>query len=306
MNGYIIVDKPEGMTSFDVIRRLRKCLQTKKIGHGGTLDPMVTGVLPVFVGNATRAISLLEETDKEYVCRMKLGVETDTEDLTGSVLNEAVVTVSEAEVREAVLSFQGEYMQVPPMYSAKKVDGKKLVDLARHGTVVPRKAETRFIRMIRIDGIEMPYLSFTVTCSSGTYVRTLSADIGKKLGIFGAMATLRRTRHGIFTIDEALPLPEIESAVKEGRLNAFVHPTEDLFRTLPKLTVRKEGDRFLMNGNTLDVSVFPEEAMNRYLCLPEAERAERVRIAFSNGEFCGIYRFSEEEEEFVPVRMFFA
>ena len=306
MNGYLIVDKPEGMTSFDVIRRLRKCLQTKKIGHGGTLDPMVTGVLPVFVGNATRALSLLTETDKEYVCRMKLGVKTDTEDLTGTVLETSDAMPDEAKVLEAVLSFRGEYLQVPPMYSAKKVDGKKLVDLARKGNVVSRKPERRFIREIEVDRICLPYVWFRVVCSSGTYVRTLTADIGDKLGTFGAMASLRRTRHGAFSVRDAVSLPEIEAAAEGGGLSSLLHPTEELFRNYPKLSVAKDSERFLKNGNVLTVSDFPEAETDRYFGLPENERTDRVRVAFSDGEFGGIYRFSDEEREFVPVRMFFA
>ena len=304
MNGYIVVDKPEGMTSFDVIRTLRKCLQTKKIGHGGTLDPMVTGVLPVFVGNATRAAGILPEADKEYVCTMKLGVKTDTEDLTGTVTGTAEVSVTEEEVREAVLSFQGEYFQIPPMYSAKKVDGKKLYELARKGTVIPRTAERRFIKEIRIDEIELPYVSFSVTCSSGTYVRTLVSDIGEKLGTFAAMASLRRVRHGSFRIGDAVTLPKIEEAVSCGTLSAVLHPTEELFSAYPRLSVRQECDRFLSNGNSLLPSDFPEEERGNVLAA--SSEGNRVRIAFSDGGFGGIYRFSGESGEFVPVRMFFS
>ena len=299
MNGVLILDKPAGMTSFDVIRRLRKATGEKKIGHGGTLDPEVTGVLPVFFGNATKAADLLPESGKEYEAEMILGLTTDTEDLTGTVLSESPVNVTEEEVREAVLSFTGPYLQIPPMVSAKKVGGKKLVDLQRKGVTVERKAEERSVERIEIRAIALPVIRFKASVSKGTYIRTLAADIGKKLGTGGTLKSLRRTRHGRFTEFDAIPLSEAETLAAEGVLSERLLPVEDLFPDFPKLSVKPEADRFLKNGNRLIPGNFAS-----YTDLSGSIPQDTFRIAFSTGEFCGLYRFDKESGEFVPVKMF--
>lgn len=293
MNGFLVVNKPEGFTSYDVVAKLKRLFGTKKIGHAGTLDPAATGVLPVFVGNATRAIPLLDDDDKEYDCRMRLGVATDTEDLTGTVLEERPVHVTEEEVRTAVASFVGEYDQIPPMYSAKKVDGRKLCDLARSGLTVELKAEKRRIESLTVREIDLPEAAFSVTVSKGTYVRSLCRDIGLKLGTLGTMVFLRRTRHGRFTLAEAKNLEEIEKAFRLGKAESLLAPTEMLFQEYPVLTVPETLDRALQNGNVLPREIAPGPLS-----------AATFRIRHSTGEFRGLYRFSPENGTFMPVRIF--
>ena len=193
MNGILNIYKEAGFTSHDVVAKLRGILKQKKIGHTGTLDPDAEGVLPVCVGNATKLCGLLTDKEKTYEAVLLLGQETDTQDLSGKVLRKAEVTVSEEAVREAILSFQGNYDQIPPMYSALKINGRKLYELAREGKEVERKPRKVTLREISISWIELPEVSFTVTCSSGTYIRTLCHDIGEKLGCSGCMKTLLRT-----------------------------------------------------------------------------------------------------------------
>ena len=304
MNGYLIIDKPAGFTSFDVVNKLKRLLQTKKIGHGGTLDPMVTGVLPVFVGNATRAIPLIPDGDKTYECTMILGVTTDTEDMTGTVLSEKEVTAGEDRIREVMQSFTGPYLQTPPMYSAKKVNGKKLYELARKGIETERMPELRTVYSITVDEIALPRVRFTAKVSRGTYIRTLCRDAGERIGSGGTMDTLRRTVHGRFSLSDAVTLKAVEDACSRGEAASLLRPAEELFPDAPVLTVSEAGDRFLANGNPLTVRNFGFETPDA--CPEEAKAAELVRIRRSDGEFGGLYRFSGEDGEFVPVRIFSA
>ncbi len=229
INGIINIYKEAGFTSHDVVAKLRGIVKQKKIGHTGTLDPDAVGVLPVCFGNATKLCDMLTDKTKEYRARMLLGKTSDTQDASGTILTEKEVTASEEEVREAVMSFVGTYDQIPPMYSALKVNGKKLYELARQGVEIERKPRIVEIHHIRIEEIALPYVTFTVGCSKGTYIRTLCADIGDKLGCGALMESLVRTRVGTFPIEEALKLSQVEELVREGHLEERVIAPDAVF-----------------------------------------------------------------------------
>ena len=215
MDGVLNIRKEKGYTSFDVVAKLRGILHMKKIGHTGTLDPEAEGVLPVVLGKATKLVDLLTEKQKTYEALLHLGLETDTQDMTGTVLEEKPVEVTEEDVEAVIREFVGEYQQIPPMYSALKVDGKKLYELAREGKTVERKARTVHFYEIDIKEINLPYVRFSVTCSKGTYIRTLCHDIGQKLGCGGCMEELLRTRSGNFVWEDSMTLAQVEEAVKK-------------------------------------------------------------------------------------------
>ncbi|MDD5883917.1 MAG: tRNA pseudouridine(55) synthase TruB, partial [Firmicutes bacterium] len=209
MDGIVIVDKPQDWTSQDVTARLRRVFHTRRIGHGGTLDPMATGVLPVFVGRATRGVEFFEHAEKTYETVLRLGLTTDTEDITGAVLTETPVSVTDEQIEAALAAFRGEIMQVPPMYSALKVNGQKLCDLARKGKTVERQPRPITIHELTLLERGVNTLRLRVRCSKGTYIRTLCKDIGEELGCGGCMESLRRVSAGEYTIDEAVPLQEL-------------------------------------------------------------------------------------------------
>ncbi len=246
MTGVAIVDKPRDWTSHDVVAKLRRALGEKRIGHGGTLDPMATGVLPVFVGRATRAASFLESADKEYLAGVRFGITTDTQDTTGQVLSQSGICPSEAAVKAALAGFLGKQEQLPPLYSAVKVEGRKLYQYARAGREVARQP-----RQIEISALEP--LGFTaegefrfrLTVSKGTYVRTVCHDLGQRLGCGGAMSFLRRLRAGAFTIREASPL----EAFLDGQGETLLRPLDSLFRAYPALTLEGEAARRVRCGN---------------------------------------------------------
>nr|WP_296047512.1 tRNA pseudouridine(55) synthase TruB [uncultured Blautia sp.] len=294
MDGILVIRKEKGYTSHDVVAKLRGILHMKKIGHTGTLDPAAEGVLPVALGRGTRLVELLTEKEKTYEAVLRLGVSTDTQDMTGTVLSEMPVTVTEEEVREAVESFVGEQMQVPPMYSALKVNGKKLYELAREGKTIERKPRPVVFYEIRIMDISLPLVRISVTCSKGSYVRTLCNDIGEKLGCGGAMEELLRTRSGNFTLEESLMLSQVEEAVSDGTIMEKIVPVEEVLSMYPALTATAEGDRLLHNGNPL-----PETMVQG------GNREEKVRMYKSSGDFTGIYGWDKKKEKYVPVRMFF-
>lgn len=245
-NGIIIIDKPAGWTSMDVCAKLRGILKTKKIGHAGTLDPMATGVLPVFVGQATRAVSFAEGGEKEYVAGLRLGRTTNTQDTEGQTLTQAPVTVRREELEAVLPRFTGEISQIPPMFSAIKINGQKLYDLARQGKEVERKA--RAVTIFALEVVEQvsetDYI-LRIRCSKGTYVRTLCHDIGQALGCGGCMFSLRRTMAAGFTLDESVTLERMQ----EGG-EALLRPTDSLFRDRPdyRLKTEKQEER-CRNGN---------------------------------------------------------
>ena len=250
-NGIVIIDKPQGWTSMDVCAKLRGILHEKRVGHAGTLDPMATGVLPVFVGQATKAVSFAEGGQKVYEAVLQLGLVTDTQDTTGETLEERAVTVTEDEVRAALPRFLGEIEQIPPMYSAIKVNGQKLYDLARQGREVARKP-----RMITIFDLALTQnlgngqYALRIVCSKGTYIRTLCADIGSYLGCGGCMASLRRVENSGFSEKDCVTLTQLESMTEEERLS-LLRPTESLFADLPALTPNEFYARLLRSGCTV-------------------------------------------------------
>ena len=252
MNGIVIVDKPAGWTSQDVTAKLRGVFQTRRIGHGGTLDPMATGVLPVFVGRATRGVEFFEHAQKTYETVLRLGITTDTEDTTGTVLEEKPVCVSEQEFLAVLDVFRGDIQQIPPMYSALKVNGQKLCDLARKGREVERKPRTVTI-------LELTCLEFTgvtarlrVTCSKGTYIRTLCKDIGAALGCGGCMESLRRTAAGAYTICEAVPLAELVAAETPGK---YLRGVDTMFSQHPAVTLTEKQALRCRNGNAFSLQL---------------------------------------------------
>ena len=252
MNGIVIVDKPQGWTSQDVVSKLRGVLQTRRIGHGGTLDPMATGVLPVFVGRGTRGVEFFEHAEKTYETVLQLGIATDTEDITGTVLEEKAVSVTEAEFLEILNQFRGKIQQVPPMYSALKVNGQKLCDLARKGREVER--QPREIEIFLLDCLEFTGTTarLRVRCSKGTYIRTLCKDIGQALGCGGCMAELRRVQAGEYTIEEAVPLAElIETADPES----YLRPVDSMFRNYPAVTLSAKQELRCRNGNSFSIAM---------------------------------------------------
>ena len=272
-NGIVIIDKPQGWTSMDVCAKLRGILKTKKIGHAGTLDPMATGVLPVFVGQATRAVSFAEGGEKEYIAGLRLGLTTNTQDTEGETLTQSPVTVGREELEAVLPRFTGEISQIPPMFSAIKINGQKLYDLARQGKEVERKARTVTIFALEVveQVSETDYI-LRIRCSKGTYVRTLCHDIGQALGCGGCMFSLRRTMAAGFTLDESVTLEQMQ----EGG-EALLRPTDSLFRDRPdyRLKTEKQEER-CRNGNPF----FIQEN------LPEGE----YRIYGREGEFLCLSR----------------
>lgn len=254
MNGIILVDKPQDWTSHDVVAKLRGVLHERRIGHSGTLDPLATGLLVVFVGRATRAVEFAEADSKEYITGLHLGVSTDTQDITGNIVAESAALPDEAALREAIGRFIGDIEQIPPMYSAIKIGGKKLYELARRGESVERAPRKITVSAIDIAGRDGDDYILNISCSKGTYVRTLCSDIGEALGCGACMSSLRRTRAGAFSVDEAHSLADIEAAVREGRLSDIILPVDTLFASFPKLTVSQSAAKRLKNGNIIKIS----------------------------------------------------
>ena len=296
INGILNVYKEAGYTSHDVVAKLRGICRQKKIGHTGTLDPDAVGVLPVCLGNATRLCDMLTDKSKEYEAVLLLGKVTDTQDISGKVLEEHPVLMEEEQAVEAVLSFLGSYEQIPPMYSALKVNGKKLYELARAGKEVERAGRPVEIHRIDILSVALPEITFRVACSKGTYIRTLCHDIGRKLGCGGTMKSLKRTRVGTFAIDDARPVGELENLAAEGRLEEYVIPADAMFPELPCLTIRDSFRRLLENGNSFYSNQVREEL--------EAVDGIRVKVYDTEGRFYGIYAFSDEKGRYQPVKMF--
>ncbi|MGM9548639.1 MAG: tRNA pseudouridine(55) synthase TruB [Faecousia sp.] len=252
MNGIVIIDKPAGWTSQDVTARLRRVFGTRRIGHGGTLDPMATGVLPVFVGRATRGVEFFEHAEKTYETVLRLGITTDTEDTTGTVLTRQLVSVTQEQVDGALEHFRGEIMQIPPMYSALKVNGQKLCDLARKGKEVERQPRPITIHELTLLSREDDALRLRVRCSKGTYIRTLCKDIGEALGCGGCMQQLRRVQAGEYTIAEAVPLQELLDAQEPGK---YLRDVDTMFRNYPAVKLTANQERRCRNGNSFSVKL---------------------------------------------------
>lgn len=295
MNGIINIYKEAGYTSFDVVAKMRGILKIKKIGHTGTLDPDATGVLPVCIGNGTKLVELFADHDKEYIAELMLGVATDTQDLSGTVIKESTVNVTCEQVSEAIMSFIGDCMQVPPMYSAIKVNGKKLYELARAGKEVEREARKVTFHEIEILSIELPVVKIRVSCSKGTYIRTLCNDIGEKLGCYAAMKSLKRTRVGVFDIKEAITLEELELYRDAGKLADVILPPDRIFMHMPAVYAKEEFCRLLDNGNT----VYPNMLQNP----PYFKDGVEVRM-YGGTKFYGIFQYAAKDNRLKPVKMF--
>lgn len=301
INGILNVYKESGYTSHDVVAKLRGILRQKKIGHTGTLDPDATGVLPVCLGKATKLCDMLTDRDKTYQAVMVLGVATDTQDMSGTILKEVPAVTDEKIINKVIDSFVGDIMQIPPMYSALKVNGRKLCDLAREGIEVERQPRPVTIYGIRVTHIETKeqrtYVTMEVDCSKGTYIRTLCHDIGEKLGCCGAMDSLVRSKAAGFKIQQALKLDVIEEMMKNGTLEQQVVPVESVFESYPSLKLTEEGDRFLYNGNLLDMTMTNTDSQS--VCT-----GKPVKVYDSKNEFLAVYQWDDQEEKFKSIKMF--
>lgn len=295
--GVLNIYKEKGYTSHDVVAKLRRITGQKKIGHTGTLDPDAVGVLPVCLGKATRLCGMLTDKDKEYETVFRLGVTTDTQDMGGEILKQRPVQVSEEAVREAVASFVGSYEQLPPMYSALKVNGKKLYELAREGKTVERQKRPVTIHAIEIVKIDLPLVRMRVHCSKGTYIRTLCHDIGESLLCGAAMEELTRTKVERFFLEEALRLDEVEALMEKGRLGERVLPVDEMFSQTEKLAAPAAADKLLHCGNALPLSMLSG--------MKALEHGQQVRLYDSGGAFVGIFACDEEAGRVNPVKMFY-
>ncbi|MBD5463143.1 MAG: tRNA pseudouridine(55) synthase TruB [Lachnospiraceae bacterium] len=297
-HGIINVYKEAGYTSHDVVARLRGICGQKKIGHTGTLDPDAVGVLPVCLGNGTRLCDMLTDRRKEYIATLRLGMMTDTQDISGKVLEEREVLVSPPEVRKVILSFLGDSMQIPPMYSALKVNGKKLYELAREGKEVERAARPITVYGIEVLQEEHPEYVFKVKCSKGTYIRTLCHDIGEQLGCGGVMTKLIRSRVGEFEIEKAHTLDELQRLADQGILSEAIVPVEKMFEDYPALVVKESSHKVIQNGNQLKKEDFMENT-------EEIADGKEIRVYSHQNIFFGIYRYEKRRKLFSPVKMFF-
>lgn len=301
INGILNVYKEKGYTSHDVVAKLRGIVGQKKIGHTGTLDPDAEGVLPVCLGRATKLCDLLTDKDKTYETVMLLGKETDTQDISGEVLKECseqevLLTVTEEAAEECILSFVGDYDQIPPMYSALKVNGKKLYELAREGRTVERKPRRVHIYGIRILEICLPRVRMEVTCSKGTYIRTLCHDIGQKLLCGACMESLLRTKVSRFSIAESRKLGEIQEQKDHGNLAELVIPLDSVFEDCQKTVVSEEGQALAYNGNEVPVSkTHGADALRD---------KERIRLYDERGIFIGLYIYHAGKRRFILEKMF--
>lgn len=297
-HGIINIYKEKGYTSHDVVAKLRGILHMKKIGHTGTLDPDAQGVLPVCIGTATRICEILTDKDKVYEAVLLLGRETDTQDSSGNILAEYPVMVSKEQILDTVKRFLGDYWQIPPMYSALKVNGKKLYELAREGKVIEREA-----RLVRIDEItvlemQLPRVRIRVQCSKGTYIRTLCHDIGEQLGCKGCMEELIRTRVGCFEIEEAITLDRVEALVAKGHIKEYILAVDRVLEAYPAIVVQEKWSRLLYNGNPL----LTENLEQKEIAFMGQQM---VRVYDWRGNFVAVYQYRKESGRFYPVKMFF-
>lgn len=306
IHGIINVYKEKGYTSHDVVAKLRGIAGQKKIGHTGTLDPDATGVLPVCLGKATKVCDLLTDKDKTYEATLLLGKSTDTQDVSGEVLSEKDTNaLIDEEVRAVIESFVRDYEQIPPMYSALKVNGKKLYELAREGKVIERKARPVVIHEIVVKEMDLPRVRLEVTCSKGTYIRTLCHDIGEKLGCGGCMEALERTKVGRFEMKDSLKLEEIKQLKDEGKLEDVMISIDVMFCQYPGVFVKRKWESLAKNGNPLPknaVAVMQNSDTIEKADLSPEESAY-VRLYDEDGEFIAIYR--KREKDYHIVKMFY-
>jgi len=298
INGIINIYKEKGYTSHDVVAKMRGILKIKKIGHTGTLDPDAIGVLPVCIGKGTKLVDLITDKDKTYEAVLKLGITTDTQDVTGVTLTTSEVTVNFEQISAVINSYIGEYDQLPPMFSALKVNGKRLYELARQGQVIERERRRVVIKDIRILAYneEEHEVTMSVDCSKGTYIRTLLHDIGNDLGCGGTMKSLIRTAVGNFRLDDALKLSDIETLVQEQRIEEYAIKVDAFFQNYQKIIVQQEYNKLIYNGNsfTIENIVSPEREVT----------TDRVKVYDEDNNFIGIYCYEQDDKLFKPVKMF--
>lgn len=275
MNGILLVDKPAGFTSHDVVAKLRGILRERRIGHAGTLDPMATGLLTIFLGRATRAVQFAENQDKVYDGAMRLGITTDTQDITGTILTQTAHNIGEDELKKVFPQFTGELKQLPPMYSAIKKDGKKLYELARKGVEVERELRNVTIYSLEYRGCQGGDFLFCAACSKGTYIRTLCHDIGQSLGCGAVLTALRRIKAGQFLVDDARTLDEIAEAASQGRAGELLIPVDMLFQEHPAITIDAAGEAKCRCGNK-----FPTQTGNG-LCRVYSQSGEFLMLGMA-------------------------
>lgn len=311
MDGIINVYKERGFTSHDVVAKLRGILKQKKIGHTGTLDPEAEGVLPVCLGKATKVCELLTDKDKTYEAVMKLGIVTDTQDMTGVVLEEKKPFAGNEEltdnekirtIKEACLSFLGEYSQIPPMYSALKVNGKKLYELAREGKEVERKPRTVIIHELVIEKIDLEAneVKLIVSCSKGTYIRTLCNDIGEKLGCGACMKALKRTKVERFLLENSFTLAQIEEMVKAGEIEEKLLPVDMVFANTPLVIIKESGSKLIYNGNHFYQKHIDENKSDKL----NSDYMGNLRVYDFQNRFIGLYEYDKENKRYKPVKLF--
>ncbi len=300
INGVINVYKEPGYTSHDVVARLRGILKQKKIGHMGTLDPEAVGVLPVCIGQATKLCDIISDKDKTYNATLLLGTVTNTQDITGKVISrtssEQLSALSEKEVFDVMKSFIGDYQQIPPMFSAIKIGGQKLYNLARRGEEIERPARHCKIIDITVTKIALPRVNFRVTCSKGTYVRTLCHDIGKKLGVGGCMEKLVRSRVERFHVEDSITLSQIEEFRDNGTLEKYLIPVDEMLDSYSKCIVSQSAEKLVYNGNIF--------TSGNTLLKMNHEDGQTVRVYTHDGKFIGLYIFQEKKQIYKPVKMF--
>ena len=305
LNGIINIYKEKGYTSHDVVAKLRGITKQKKIGHTGTLDPEATGVLPVCLGNATKLCDLFLSKEKEYIATVQLGLSTDTQDLTGKVLETREVTITLQQLEKVIEEFIGEYDQIPPMYSALKVEGKKLYELAREGKEIERKPRRVTIYELELLEAELPLFSIRVRCSKGTYIRTLCHDMGIRLGTLAAMKELERTKSGPFRLDAALKLEEVQQMMEEYQVTdrketpGFLFPVDFFFEDCSSLRLQKEYEKLVYNGNP-----FMEHQLKKEFQKKERKDKEKYRVYVEGKKLLGVYEYKKEEGRFYPYKMF--
>ena len=301
MEGILAIWKPEGWTSHDVVAKTRGILKVKRIGHAGTLDPMVTGVLPLCIGRSTRVVEYLQERPKAYEATITLGIATDTEDITGDVIERADAShITLEQVEAAIQSFVGDIMQVPPMFSAVKINGQRLYDLAREGKVVEREPRPVTIHAIQLLETHLqtanPTFRFNVECSKGTYIRTLCVDLGKALGVPATMSSLIRTMSGGITKDQCLTLEQVKALMEAGELEEHLLPAEVAINHLPSLVVKESKKRFALQGQKL----YWSDCKGHESLLED----EIVRIYDEEHNFIGIFQLSQQDKLIKPIKVF--
>lgn len=298
VHGIINIQKEKGFTSHDVVAKLRGIIGQKKIGHTGTLDPDATGVLPVCLGKATKLCDMLTDKNKTYETVLLLGKSTDTQDISGKIVCEKTIDgITEDAVKQCIQGFVGEYAQIPPMYSALKVNGKKLYELAREGIEIERKARTVVIYEIQIKEIALPRVRMEITCSKGTYIRTLCHDIGEKLGCGGCMEELIRTRVSMFKLADSVKLEEVRNLKENGQLENILTSIDSMFPDYEAVTLKPEGEALVYHGNMFSPNMIQEKlTVSDGMC---------VRVYGTQKQFIAVYQFCEEKKLFKIVKMFF-